>query len=189
MANFRLTLFYKTTESEGWSEKYFVTASTITAAQSELDTLIPLALAFRTVDVEMIYARVSDVAIRGDSLTSLLTFPEPGTYTPGAGAHDLEANTALLVEFFASSVKKNHMFVRGLTTDAVQGRTYNPAPGFASAITSWLTHVTTAPYELQNIITHGPPPTYSYTPVVSGAILGATARKPGRPFGLLRGRR
>jgi|SRR5215813_170346 len=186
----KATLFWDSTDSEGWSESFYMTAADITAARSAMDTVIAnrLDLAFTT--FRLVYARVSDVAIKGDSLVSALNYPLFGTYAPtGPGIVALEANCALDCQLFATSAIKNRTFLRGLSSDVINGRAYMAPSGWDANFTVWATSMISHTVVARHRISVGPPPTYNYTAVTALHIIGATARKPGRPFGLPRGRR
>jgi len=75
MATFRMSIFWQTVDAEGWSDNFFWSGADIASAQIELDSLINRTKQLRNGDCSIIYARVSDVAIRGDSLPPTLTMP------------------------------------------------------------------------------------------------------------------
>jgi hypothetical protein len=186
--NAKMTLFWSTPYNEGWSESFYLGQTDISAAQSHMDTLIPLFQACRTTAHELVYARVSDQAIKGDSLVTTLGLPMFGTHSLGTNEHLLEGNTCLLCTLFASSTVKNHTFFRGLTTDTVQGRLYVTSGWFPTAFSTLAAALIVAAAECRHRTSKGPPPTYTYVPATSYSIIKATARKPGRPFGIVRGR-
>lgn len=169
--------------------KVFWEGATITAAQTEMDNLIPLIIPLRTADKKLQYARVSDESIRGDSLPSILQMPRPGSYLPPTGAKDLEVNSAILVQLFADSRTKNHWFLRGLTTSKIIGREEATETVWDTAFDALGTHLTSGTYKVKHKSSAGPPPVYVYAAITAVNSLRATARKPGRPFGTLRGRR
>jgi len=186
--NVRGQMFFTTDDNEGWSEGFYMIATNIAAAQTQLDTLVSQRTGFLSADSSIIYARVSDVAIKGDSLLTTITLPAVGGYAP-AGTSALEANSALMVELFASSVLKNRIFLRGMRSDTIIGRSYEPPTGFLTDLNTWITAMLAAGVAVRHRTAIGPPPTYSYTSVTSISAVKATARKPGRPFGLVVGRR
>lgn len=188
MANFVQTYFWESGDAEGWSEHFYHQAANIATSQAAMDSLIPLLCALRDDYCNMIYARVSDVTVRGDSLASTLSFPQPGTYTIPVGEHDLEANSAILVQLFATSLLKNHWFLRGLTTSKIKGRSLVPETTWDTNFAAVASVLQGGTYSVRHRTSLGPPPTYSYTSIVTATDERATARKPGRPFGLLRGR-
>lgn len=186
--NVRCQMFFTTDDNEGWSEGIYLISTSIASAQTALDAFVPLRAAFLSADASIVYARVSDVAIKGDSLLTTLSLPVLGTYAP-AGSSPLEANTAVLLEIFASSILKNRVFFRGLRSDTVVGREFTPPVGFTTPVGAYLTSLMTSGLAVRHRTAIGPPPTYSYTLATSANTVKATARKPGRPFGLPVGRR
>jgi len=184
----KCTLFFESADEEGWSEKFYLGSTDITAAQTSMNTIIPLRAAMLASTMNIIYGRVSDVTIKGDSLPPTITMPTAGTYS-ATGASLLEANTALNVQLFASATQKNRIFLRGLRSDVVVGREYKAPTGFSTAFSAWSSAMITANVVVQHRTVVGPPPVYTYNTVSAINIIGATARKPGRPFGLPVGRR
>jgi hypothetical protein len=181
-------MFFGTPDNEGWSESVYLSATDLIAAQTAMDTLLPLRAALLASTEEIVYARVSDVTVKGDSLLTTVALPVPGTYSP-VGASLLEANTALLLVLFANPTQKNRIFLRGLRSDTIVGREYKAPSAFATALTGYKSGLIAANCMTRNRATIGPPPTYTYHVVTSIAVSKATARKPGRPFGLPLGRR
>lgn len=187
--NAKATIFFDSTDSEGWSEKFYLTGADLTTIRGFLDTILPLRLAMLHTSFRAVYARVSDVAVKGDSLLTTVALPAFGTYTPAAGITQLEANTAILAELFASPLIKNRMFLRGLSSDVVNGREYTGITGWETAFTAWGGGLIANGCVARHRTAIGPPPTYSYTTITTVSTVKATARKPGRPFGLPVGRR
>lgn len=189
MPVFKNTYFWSSESNEGWSESFYVEAGDIEEARTRLDTMLPLLLALRDSHFQVDYARTSDVGIRGDSLPSAAgVFPQPGTYTPPLGAVDLEANSALLVELFVDSLTKNHWFLRGLTTSKIAGRVVQVEATWDANFAFVVNEITTNGYQTRTK-NPTPPPTKIYRPIIDAFVVRATARKPGRPFNVVRGRR
>lgn len=190
MPVYQLSVFFESGDAEGWSERYFVNEANITNAQADLDALITQAARLRTSGIRIVYGRVSDVTIRGDSLPSTLSMPVVGDYTAPLGSVILEANVGILVQLFGNSQRKNRITLRGLTTAKIVGREIVAEPTWDARFTTYSNLLTAGLYRIRHRTAVGPPPVYDYTTVVSQVIpLYATARKPGRPFGTLRGRR
>jgi hypothetical protein len=189
MPNYKLSYFWASVDQEGWSESFYYTASDPTAAQTELDNLMTYLKPLRSSNFSIIYARISDVAIRGDSLPTTRLLPEAGTYTIPTGFQVLMANSALLIELFVSSIIKNRWFLRGLAGDKIKGREVLTSTTWDTAFSSLKTHMLAGTYLARHRLTKGPPPTYEYLPIVNIFENQATARKPGRPFAIVRGRR
>ena len=184
----RWEIFFQSVDDEGWSEGGYLAALDLPTAASSLDTIITARKALLDPNFSMIYARVSDVAVKGDSLPPASTvMPVQGTYA-GVGT-TLEANTALNVLLFADPSKKNRIFMRGLNGKVVAGREYLAPSDWDTAFTAWVSALSTVGEQVRHRTAIGPPPTYAYAVMASSVVIGATARKPGRPFGLPVGRR
>lgn len=184
----KATLFFVSPDSEGWSESFYLSSATINNARTAMDTIIGARLALLADVHKLIYARVSDVAVKGDSLLTQNALPQFGTY-PTTGVTVLEANTCVLAELFATSLIKNRIFIRGITGDVVGGREYLAPSAWDTAFTTWGSVLLSNTAQARHRVSVGPPPTYSYTNITSVFVDKATARKPGRPFDLPRGRR
>jgi hypothetical protein len=135
------------------------------------------------------FSKVSDVAIKGDSLVVGSGYPKPGTYTPSAANLELEVNTAILIEILATPAKKNRIFLRGLTLDAVVGREYQSTGPFDTPLQAWITILKTGPMVRTANKPITKPKVYTYANAINAYIGGVTARRPGRPFVLPRGRK
>lgn len=184
----KATMFLEDDSGAGWSESFYCTAANLNAAQTLIDTFIPDAMDCRPASVACVYARVSDVAVRGDSLLSTLPFPVPGTYVLPTGATQMEPGAAVLVQLFASATVKGHWFFRGGPSSILQGRefvtgtTWDAAFGLAAA-------TLIASFQIRHKTSPGPPPVYAYTNMTSVTPERGTTRRVGRPFGLPVGRR
>lgn len=189
MGVFRASIFWSSLDGEGWSENFFIDEPTIVAAQADMDTLIPQLAALRSAHWKIDFARVSDVAISGDSLPSSITMPVVGTYTPPLGAINLEANSAILIELFADSQTKGHWFLRGMTSAQIAGRILQSEATFDANLSMVATNISGGGFKVRSLNLPGPPPSYIYTTITAVFALRASARKPGRPFGVVRGRR
>jgi hypothetical protein len=186
--NAKATIFFQSEDEEGWSEGFYISSTDLAAAAGTLASIIPLRAAMMDPHFSMIYSRVSDVEVKGDSLVApSITFPVVGTLTDAGD--QLEANTALNVEIFASPSVKNRIFIRGLNIAVIRGREYLAPAGFSAAFEAWDLYLTGNGLMCRHRTAVGPPPTYDYVAATGISPIGATARKPGRPFGLPVGRR
>jgi len=189
MPTFRGTFFFSTDDQEGWTENYYIQEVDIATAATSFAAWIPNRMALSPATVSMDYAKVSDVAVKGDSLIAGGPFPIVGTYVPATPDTSLEANTALLIVIGAGAAKHNRIFLRGLTLDVVTGRSYRAPGGFATALTAYLTPLIGFAYVRQQVKPHTVPPTYTYTVSTAAFLKRVSARKPGRPFALPVGRK
>jgi len=189
MANFRLSYFFLSPNSEGWSENYYWQGADITSAKAELDSLLNLRKAMLPTTFEVVGARASDVSVRGNVAFSNNVFPILGTYTIPAGAVALEANTAIVQQFLATAPRYAKFYLRGLTSAVIHGRSKVAEATFDTAFNAWKTAVAGGAFLARHRLTPPPHATYSYSPMTNFGSTLVSARKPGRPFDLLRGRR
>ncbi len=187
MPVFKLTMMLTNDWAQGWSESYYTEQADMGAAIPVLDTLVPLLMSLRTAQNRMLYARASDVSIRGDSQLSTLSFPYVGTYSPSLGVNAISADVGLLVQLFASSKRKNHVFMRGMSDDIITGLVFNSEPAWQASF-DFLNSELTADCKTQTRISPTNP-TKQYDNILSVFVVGVHSRKPGRPFGLPVGRR
>ena len=189
---FLASFYFNTDDAEGWSENVILQDTDIDSAAAEAASYIGTRMACSPSNCHMVYAKVSDVTIKGDSEIAVPTgqhFPFQGTYVETPTGAFLEANTALLIKVVATAAKVNRFFLRGLSLDVVTGRTFLAPAGFVTALNALLTwHRThTQVRTADKPLTH--PPTYTYAAATDAFFVRVTARKPGRPFSAVRGRK
>ena len=191
MAQYRMSLFFESNDAEGWSENYYHQNTSIANAQSVMDTvIIPSRQDFMVGDFRLVEARVSDVSIRGDVMFTGLALPRTGTYSPSSlDTVPLEANVALMAVFLATPPRFARMFLRGLSSDWISGRHRIPNVTLDTALSSFQSNILGNNMQARHRLTPPPHATYSYSNIVHLGTVEVGARKPGRPFGLLRGRR
>lgn len=188
MPTFKISYFFQTNDSEGWSENYYVQETDIqTAATFGAGNIAPR-MALSPNNVSLIYARASDVAVKGDSLILPGTYPVVGTYTLSTGETPLEANSALMIRIFATALVKGRVFLRGLSSGVIVGRDYGAPALFVTRLAAYFAGWATFAY-VRHRTSKGPPPVYTYVVSTSLLLDGVSARKPGRPFGQPRGRK
>ena len=189
MATFRLSIFYLSADDEGWSENYYYNGSNITAAQSQLDSLINQRLPMLGAHFKIVDGRASDVSIRGSILFTTLAMPQVGTYAPPAGTFPLEANTAIICKFNAIAPHYAKIYLRGLTTQQVHGREKFAESVWDGAFAIWKATILGGAFQARHRTKPPPGATYTYSTISQDGGILVSARKPGRPFDLLRGRR
>lgn len=189
--NTYLASFYFTTiDNEGWSENIYVQATTVDQAVTTAAGYITPRMGLSSDNVDMVYGKVSDVAIKGDSKIILPTtgnYPFIGTWTPTPVGGYLEANTALLIELVSDPSKKNRIFLRGLSLDVVTGREFKNPTGYGAKLSALTTFLVGTCYCRNKDIAD--PSGFSYTQCTDAFFTKVTARKPGRPFSIPRGRK
>jgi len=189
---FKASFYLNSNDAEGWSENFYVSEADINTAATTAAGYIAPRMALSANNIHMVFGKVSDVTVKGDSLIVLPmsgNYPFVGTYTESPAGCFLEANTALLIELLAGATKKNRIFLRGLTLDVVTGRELLSPSGWASGFATWLTFIKTHFQVRKQVVPHTTPPTYTYTDADNAYFQRVTARKPGRPFGEPRGRK
>lgn len=192
MPDYRASYYFVTRDNEGWSENLYLSAADIDTAATNAAGYIAPRMDLSPDNVDMVYGKVSDMTIKGDSL--IITpatgfFPFIGTWTADPVGAYLEANTALLIELLATASRKNRIFLRGLSLDVVTGREYKSPTGYNAKLTALFTWLV-ANVEIATTnkpVTH--PPVYTFAACVAAYLKGPTARKPGRPFSLPVGRK
>ena len=127
---------------QGWSEQHFVTASDSSAALALLDkTSIPRDNMLGDQSV-IVAIRVSDIAIRGDSL---VTNYARGTFVPG-GSGDFQSDvpwTAWHCRLEGTDMHRRSWFSRGMpdkwwvNPSGVSPETLTPPADFLTAFTKW----------------------------------------------------
>ena len=189
MAVFRMSIFFRSVDDEGWSENYYWDGSNITSARTAMDTLVSQRLDLLNGNVEIVDARVSDVTVRGSVLFSTLSFPLVGTYSPAVPSVPLEANVAYAVQFLSVAPYFSRVFLRGLSSSFIVGREKVAETGWDALFAIWLATVQASSYQSRHRVTPPPHATYNYHSHSGVGNFVVCARKPGRPFGLLVGRR
>lgn len=190
MATYRLSYFWESLYTEGWSENFYWDGSTLASAQAQLDSLASQLLDLRGAGwFKMIDARVSDVSIRGNTLFTTIPMPADGTYTAPSGTVPLEANVAFYVKLTAVSPYFMRWNLRGLNSAIVTGRAKLPEATWDANFAIVLATLTGGQFQARHRLTPPPHATYSYHAITGGALEKPGARKPGRPFNLLVGAR
>jgi len=185
---FKASLFLQDESGTGWSENFYIATTDIDAATSTFETLIPMLMDLRPATVSGIWGRVSDIDVRGDSQQAAsISFPTVGTYSPPGGETQAEPSNALLISLIGSPTQKNHWFLRGISSNLIEGRakvvesTWDA--NFATVVTAlkadWSVYAKNP----------SPPPTKLLQAITDVSLVRATTRRVGRPFGSPRGRR
>ena len=176
--------------NNGWTEKYYLLASSPAGAAGNLLAVIADRLAMLHVDCVVQTAFISDVATRGDSI-QIVGASEPGTAAGATGFLDLDL--ALLIKWQVGVYLRNKTFVRGVPLVQQLNGVWTFVSGYGSLVETWIATVLSNcvfPITTRNLT---PPPNYikaSYAAATDGITNPLVARrKTGRPFGLPRGRR
>ena len=174
----------------GWTEKYYLLASSASGAAANLLAVIAERLTFLHSLCSVQTAFISDVAIRGDSI-QIVGAVEPGGYTDATGFVDLDI--ALLVRYQVGVFSRNKTYLRGLPASTLVNGVWVFGSSFTTILGIFFAAVQTNC--VMPVTTRNPTPPPNYIPASYAAIAGfqtnprPARRKSGRPFGLPRGRR
>lgn len=189
MSIFRLSIFFLSADNEGWTENYYNDATNITAAQTVLDTLINQRADMLDPHFRIDDGRVSDVTIRGSVLFTTVAMPLAGSYTLPTGKEPLEANTAIIQRWNAVAPRYAKMYIRGLNSAVIAGREKVAESVWDGRFAIWKATIVGGTFQARHRVTPPPHATYSYSHITQDGGILVSARKPGRPFDLLVGRR
>lgn len=184
------TLFFNFSATGG-SEVYPMVVADYAAALVKLNQIIVNRLATLVSDVELLYARISDSDVKGDSYPTGISFPQPGTFAVAPADNTYNDALALRVQFNAAVTQRGQRWIRFLPKSQVSNvGVYTPTGPFTAALATHLDYVKnncSAAHRIPGAIV---PPFYTFTPYTGYTITGdLTGRKIGRPFGERRGRR
>ena len=184
MPNYQATLFFDDGQKSGWSESYYRPDTSYSVVAGELQTLVTKRIVFLHNLYRITGARISDLDIERDSYLPVLSQPFPinGTYIDTAYGRPPPA-LCMNVRVEAGPFHRGRKFMRGLALGLIDrdGLSISTNPlgfdAFVLELQNWALKVRVLPngYALQGIS--------------NAVIRGIVRRKPGRPFGSLRGRR
>jgi len=189
MATYRLSIFFLSADDEGWTENYYLNASSLPAAATQLDLMMNTRAPLMCNKFKMVDGRASDVTVRGNVQFTSNTLPVVGTYALPTGKTALEANTALVCRFSATPPRFALVYLRGLSSAQIAGREKVVESVWDSSFSTWHNFVSAGTFQARHRVTPPPHATYSYSTITAYSGNIVSARKPGRPFGLLVGRR
>jgi hypothetical protein len=189
VAQYKGTIIFSGGDS-GWTETYYLLASTPSGAATNLLAVIADRVAIMHSTLLVISAHISDVTIRGDSIVVLST-PEPGDAVDATGY--LTLDSAVVVKWQVGVFNRNKTFIRGIPNGQQLDGFTNFDLTFSGLLSTYFATVIANcvfPVTVRNLT---PPPAYnvvSYSPPTAGAPNPRIGRrKSGRPIGLPRGRR
>lgn len=188
MPIYQLTFFFKAGEG-GWSENYFCSAASGTAAATLFNSLRDMRLPLLSPDVSLVGGRISDVNVKGDSYPTTTAFPTPGTYPTPAGATSAVGQNCIRVLFNAGPLIRANRFFHGIPADQYAATKYTPTVAFKDALDSFTTFIGTGFGAKTKIPGAVAPPFYTLTSYSGWGDEGGDFKKIGRPFGAPVGRR
>jgi hypothetical protein len=179
-------LIFIESSGSGWVESYWMQATDYTTALNDLDAVCSNRVGLSPVGVKFVNLRVSDVTVRGDSLSKVPT-GTAGTFATGT---PVDPDIALRIKQQAGPPARSTRYLRGMP-DVVF--TFNPityVPGhvtFTANLANYFAYLSSKTQHVHR--TAGTPPVYTTSAWTVFVANGATIRKAGRPFGLPVGRR
>ncbi len=180
------------TGDAGWSENYYLSFANYTDAMAALQSICTARMALSTNEVKVRVLRISDVAVKGDSYLQPATTPA-GTYV-AAGVNIQDPAVALQVNAYnATHTAWTHWFVRGLPLDQLKSGEPFSLKDAANLVAPWPANLTAYKTAVMNnavLYSKKPGPGFTAFAIsTTGHNQFLVIRKPGRPFGLRRGRR
>lgn len=189
MATYRVTeFFFDTINDVGWTENWWVAGSTADGVASTWESAVtPSRLALLLDTCKILTTRACNVDHPRDSAFNN-THAGSGTISHSAQSPDAPWSALLIRRDVATNNLFGHIFMRGIPQTIFVGRVYTPGSGYGVTFDANLLSYKTALISNTALLRKGPPPyTYPQFQTFSGLI--RVERKPGRPFGLFRGRR
>lgn len=185
MPNFGVTLFFDDGQESGFSETYYSPFGGYGAAASAAGTLITARLGIMVNLYRITGCRISDLDVFNDSYLPSLKFPQVGSLATlyGRPPPSLAAN----VRMEAGPFRRGRKYIRGIPVDMFSGESCL-LPALNGAAWTAFVYALAVTWSLKTTVN---PVTRSYdlNAITNVLMIGATRRRPGRPFGLLRGRR
>lgn len=190
----KIQLFYQSPPNTGFSEVWYVTSpdheSTMTQAKNYLTKRKQL-LGFQAYCVGI---RVSDDTVKGDSLVYVPTDKEAKStlYTGLADVAD-KSGVSAQVRVASGFFHRRQWMLRG-APDALFDAQFPTGidigfHGWLAAFQALALILEGGAFAIRYITAVGPPVVHSLAQVTKMQLIRAAFRKPGRPFGLARGRR
>lgn len=181
--------FYRSVPfNAGWSEKWWVAASTAEAAKDKLVLIRDARLGILSTETDMEYTRISKPDVRGDAFVNMVT-PLTGNYPdaiPDDDSAPVHPSTALITRFETSEGKHSTHYIRGLTDDLFTLDGFTPPAGWNTLWDAFVDAVTLNAVML--VRSDGDPNVLEQKSIARVVQVRTTSRKVGRPFGLSRGR-
>lgn len=171
----------------GWSESYYMLSPVLATAQGQFGQIMSYRLGLLCGDNDLVYSRLSDVAIRGDAIPSGVA-PAGGTYSVST-VKSQSGYAALLYQEQATAAHRASRWIRQLPSDCFANGDWSPTTLFISTFASFRTTVLADTVMRSQIVPHTVPATYNYLALTDLIFRYLGSRRLGRPFGSPRGRR
>lgn len=191
MPNFQCTLFFSDSQKSGWSESYYFVGPSYQSASTALQGLIAVRLPIMHGSYQITGARISDTQGGRNSF-----LPDLGLPLFGQAAADQflrpPPSLAALLRFEAGQKHRGHKFLRGFNLSEIKGENLlssSVITGFndfaAEIVKNWSLRLQQVFHHTGQKDTRGP---VSFSQITAVVPIRACRRKPGRPFGVPRGR-
>lgn len=138
MARIRLTYFFKSVRGYGWTETFFSTRGTLTAALLDAKALLPLRVNMLGTFSSCPYIRVSDDEQKRDSQIYSVPSGDQTGKLPDLGSSDI-ANTCLLLRIEATDFVRRSLALRGIPDNIVlDSGAFVPTAVFTTALAAYV---------------------------------------------------
>jgi hypothetical protein len=184
-------IFYRHTNGHGFQETYWLTTATPATAMTDLVSIATARQAMFDSQCRVVFWRLSDAMLKGDTLVEPASAGVVGTYGVGQ-----PAITDMMPPEVGLKCRMQHAdrywatrILRMLPEDCITDGEWTPLAPMTTAFNSWVTAVTAKTTGVFKPIHETPPAT---NPIIKGLTsvtpLSITTHKVGRPFGLRRAR-
>lgn len=178
-------LFFESyNDGHGWSEKYWIGAADLAAAETALNEIAEARVGLLADTSSITYQRVSDPAISGDSFVK--SEPIEGEVETTEGTDDqCHANVAVVLRCQTATGKHSTRYLHGIVESWVDGDLFQPPPmggqmaAYATAVKDNAKHVRLPP---------GGDGLATMEAIDEVVSIRVSTRRTGRPFGQSRGR-
>jgi len=174
----------ETTElSCGWSEVYWMQGTDYNTCMTQLVAILAAERPIRPAQVTAVYLRVSDITLRGDAYSQVIS--EAGTWANTA--HAAQPTIALLIQMTSATFFSRYRYWHGIPDDQFNLGLWEPTGPWSTAFAAYRTALMNNTFmKLRNPPITGPE---TYIPIANLIPQKAVSHRVGRPFGAPRGRR
>jgi hypothetical protein len=183
------TIFFQHSAGQGFQENYWVTAANLDTALTDLVAIATARQAMFDSQCRVKFWRLSDATLKGDTAVKQADDTTLGTYGQGGLADMMPVEVGLKCRFQAADRYFATRILRMLPEDCITDGFWTPTAAMQTALANYKTAVlakTTGVFKGQH--EPAPPPAPIVKAWTSIIELSITTHKPGRPFGLRRGR-
>lgn len=168
----------------GWSETHYINAASIGAAQVALGSVMTSRMSILNNKYSLVYARLSDMSIKGDGYVTTSIMPMVGTHvpvTPDGG----QPGSCIVIRYTDGAGHRVMRHLHGIPEENILDGIVILTTPFATALSAhFSTLISNTFFRRKKAIA----PFVEFVPISGISTRYATVKKVGRPFGLLRGR-